>query len=460
MMENVNDFRRTAPTPGPPRPYHFPEVTRFVLDNGLRVRIAPLRNAPLVAVQVVIHSGGDRDPQGRVGLASVTADMLDEGTTSRSSLDIASEIGELGASLGTGADWDASYISLDVLARNAEKAVEILSDVLLHPAFDPAELERIRKDRLTTIRQNRDEPGVIASERFSQFVYAGTPYSNPLMGTEQSMREIQSEEIRQFYQQHYLPQNCSLLITGDVGAEEAREMAERFFGGWESRERAVAPPIEPRELDASAIYLVDRPQAVQSEIRIGHIGVPRSTEDYFPIMVMNAILGGVFTSRLNLNLRERKGYTYHVRSTFHFRRHAGPFVVGTAVRTEVTAEAVKEILYELRQIRSGDVQDSELEEVRNYLTGVFPATVQTASDLAHRLQEMELYDLPTDYFDSYRERIAEVTAEDLTRVARTYLNPDKLAIVIVGKARDVETTLAALETPLGLYDISGQPIAK
>jgi zinc protease len=217
----------------------------------------------------------------------------------------------------------------------------------------------------------------------------------------------------------------------------------------------VHPPPKANEEAAAQIYLVDRPSSVQSEIRLGHVGVARSSEDYFPLLVMNSVLGGVFTSRLNLNLRERHGYTYGIRSAFAFRRWAGPFVVSTAVRNEVTAAAVREILAEIRAMRDQNLSGEELTATKNYLEGVFPATVQSAHDLAARIQEMELYALPSDYFDSYRERIADVTAEDVARVAQKYLDPDRTTIVVVGKADAIDQALQELEHPVGLYDLEG-----
>jgi zinc protease len=234
---------------------------------------------------------------------------------------------------------------------------------------------------------------------------------------------------------------------------------ERALGGWQRGEEPPRPTVAPRPIDASRIYVIDRPQAVQSEIRVGHIGVARSSEDYFALSVMNAIFGGVFNSRINLNLREKHGYTYGARSQFAFRRHPGPFVIAAPVRNEVTRESVSEIVSELRRIRTGDIEDVELDDTKSYLMGVFPATVQTASDIASRLVDMELYGLPEDYFDRYRENIAAVTKDAIVHVARKYLDPERLLIVIVGNAGQIREPLGTLGIPIHDLDIDGNRLA-
>ncbi|HXG57824.1 MAG TPA: pitrilysin family protein, partial [Thermoanaerobaculia bacterium] len=429
--------RTTPPPPAPPRPYHFPHVTRATLANGLRVLVAENHNAPLVSLRALVRSGADHDAAELAGLASLTADMLDEGAGSRDAIRLAEDIGLLGGSLASGADWDASYVSVDVLSRNVAPAATIFADVTMRATLPPDGFERVRNERLTDILQQRDEPAVIAGKRFAALLYGSGAYGNPVIGTAESVGRITLDHVRNFHRQHYLPNNTSVVITGDVRASEAVMLAGTLFGDWPRGPEPPRPSPSPRAIEQSRLFLIDRPQAVQSEIRVGHIGVARSCEDYFPISVMNALLGGVFNSRINLNLREKHGYTYGARSTFAFRKHAGPFVVSAPVRNEVTREAVLEILAELRRIRTGDVDERELADTKNYLMGVFPATVQSASDVAGRLLDMELYGLPEDYFDRYRENIAAVTAGDVARVARKYIDPDRVIIVIVGNAQQI-----------------------
>lgn len=452
-------FRQTAPEPLPQRSWSFPEVTRVTLENGLRVLVAENHGAPLTTIRAVIRTGAERDPARQPGLATLTANMLDEGAGQRNAVQIAEAMGALGGQLNTGADWDSSTVNAEVLSRNLEQAMGVFADVVLRPQFPQEDFERIRRERLTTLLQQRDNAGIVANNRFSALVYRDTPYGNPLLGTDAAVQTISRDDVRRFYEGHYAPNNTSLIITGDVNPQQAIELARRHFGAW--RRGAELPPvtITAPAIQQNQIYVVDRPQAVQSEIRVGHAGVARSTEDYFPLLVMNTILGGNFGSRLNLNLREQHGYTYGARSGFSYRRSAGPFTVSTPVRNEVTLQSVTEIMNELRRMRSGDLTDAELDAAKNYQMGIFPAMVESASALASRLEEMELHNLPEDYFSRYRERIAAVTDEDVEEVARKYVQPDRTAIVVVGRAEEIREPLSSLGIPVTVHNIDGHPIA-
>jgi zinc protease len=440
--------RTTAPPPGQPRPYRFPPVRRTVLENGLRVLVAENHNAPLVSVRALVRSGADHDTAEVAGLAGITAELLDEGAGKRDAIRLAEDIGLLGGSLATGADWDASYASIDVLSVNANPAVDIFADVVQRPMLPASALERVRSERLNEILQQRDEPSAIAAKRFSNLLYGRGTYGNSVIGTAESVARISIDDIRRFYAEHYVPNNTSIVVAGDIDATGTIDLIRSCFAEWKRGKEPPRPTITPVAIDGNRIYLIDRPNAVQSEIRVGHIGVPRNCEDYFALTVMNALLGGVFNSRINLNLREKHGYTYGARSAFAFRRLAGPFVVSAPVRNEVTLESINEMLNELRRIRGGDIEPRELEDTKNYLTGVFPATVQTSSDIAGRLLDMELYDLPKDYFDRYRENIDAIAADDVVRVARQYIDPDRSLIVIVGNATQVREPLGTLGIPI------------
>jgi zinc protease len=326
------------------------------------------------------------------------------------------------------------------------------------PMLPASALERVRSERLNDILQQRDEPAAIAGKRFSNLLYGSGTYGNSVIGTAESIPRISIDDIRRFYAAHYVPNNTSLVVAGDIDATSMLDLMRSCFADWKRGKEPTRPAITPAPIEASRIYLIDRPNAVQSEIRVGHIGVPRNCEDYFALTVMNAILGGVFNSRINLNLREKHGYTYGARSAFAFRRLAGPFVVSAPVRNEVTRESIDEMLNELRRIRGGDIEPRELEDTKNYLTGVFPATVQTSGDIAGRLLDMELYDLPQDYFDHYRENIDAIGADDVARVARKYIDPDRSLIVIVGNAKQVRDPLAALGIPIHNLDIDGNAL--
>jgi zinc protease len=440
----TNAFRATAPAARPPRPFHFPAVERVTLANGIRLLLTPGGSAPLTAVRVIVRDGSDQDPEGRCGLASLTAEMLDEGTATRGALDIASEVADLGASLATGSDWDASYVALDVLSRNLTDGLEIVTDVVRHTAFDASELERVRDERLTSILQNRDEASIVAGETFARRLFDGTPYAWPPIGTEESVGAVTRDEIAAFWSERYRPSNISIAIAGIFDPAKAVRTIESLLGDWANQAAPSRREFSVRLAEKPTITIVDRPHSVQSELRVGHVGLDRSTPDYFPLVVMNGILGGVFTSRLNMNLREKNAFTYHVRSGFSLRRSRGPFVVSTAVRNDVTGTAIAEILAELRRIGSGDIAPTELDEVKSYLGGVFPQSVATAGSLAGRLEEMEVHRLEPEWFDHYRDRLAEVTADDVVRVAREQIHPDQVSIVVVGKAEEVLPQLEGL----------------
>ena len=451
--------RTKAPTPGAPRPYHFPHVTRTTLANGLRVLVAQNHNAPLVSLRALVRSGADHDAPEVAGLASLTADLLDEGAGKRDGIRLAEDIGLLGGTLGTGADWDASYISLEVLARYGHEAIAMFSDIASRATLPPDALERVRVERLNELLQQRDEPNAIAAKRFSGLLFGKGPYGVPMVGTPESVANIGIDHVRRYYGDHYIPNNTSVVVSGDIDPEQAVKLVEESLGNWQQGAEPPRPSVAAKPVESNRIYLVDRPTAVQSEIRIGHAGVSRSSTDYFALSVMNALLGGIFNSRINLNLRERHGYTYGARSVFAFRRSAGPFVVAAPVRNEVTTESVQEVLAELRRIRTGDVEDRELNDTKNYMMGVFPATVQTASDIAGRLLDIELYGLPDDYFDRYRENIGGVSKDDVERVAKKYIDPDRALIVIVGNAKQVREPLGTLGYPIEELDIDGNAIA-
>ncbi|HWS73081.1 MAG TPA: pitrilysin family protein, partial [Thermoanaerobaculia bacterium] len=326
------------------------------------------------------------------------------------------------------------------------------------PRFDDDSLERVRSERLMEILQQRDEPGAIAGKRFARLLYGTGAYGNSTSGSMESVARVTNDDVRAFFGRHYLPNNAAIVVAGDVLAADAIALIEKAFASWQPGPDPGRPHVTPQAVPESRIYLIDRPQAVQSEIRIGHLGVPRSTEDYFSLSVMNALLGGVFNSRINLNLREKHGYTYGARSAFGFRRQSGPFVVSAPVRNEVTRESVNEVLNELRRIRTGDVEERELNDTKSYLMGVFPATVQSASDVASRLVDMELYDLPDDYFDHYRENIGAIGKAEVERVAQKYIDPERALIVIVGNASQVREPLAGLGMPIHTLDIEGNAV--
>lgn len=448
--------RTVRPTPGPRPSVDFPEVERFTLSNGLPVWVVEKREVPLVTVQLIFEAGGIADPPGQPGLASLTAAMLTEGTTSRTATQIANQVDLLAADLNTGAGRETGVVSLSTLSRSLEPALDIFADVIVNPAFNQDDWERVQQQRLVSLIQTLDQPSALAGQEFARLVYGDThPYGRPLQGTPESVTAITPADLRRLHQQYYVPTNGNLIVVGDVDTDRLRDRLERAFSDWE---RAPAPagvmPGAVADPPETHIYLIDKPGAAQSEIRIGHPGIARNHPDYFPILVLNGLLGGDFTSRINLNLREDKGYTYGASSSFTMARIAGPFVAGAAVQTAVTRESVIEFMNELEGIRtSNPVTSAELESTKSALIRREPLLLETNSRIAGRIADLVRYDLPADYFDQYTDRIAEVTVDDVNRVAREQLRPGNMAIVVVGDRAAIEQGLRELPYPVDIVAV-------
>lgn len=438
--------RSAPPQPGPLRPSGFPRVERRTLSNGIRLLVAEIRDFPVVTLNLIMEAGATRDEPGREGLASITSVLLESGAGERDAARLADDIETLGVSLDTGAGWDTAQAGLTALRSRLEPATEILADVVLRPTFPQDEVERIRAERLAEILQRRTDPRGLATEASGRFVFAPeSRFSRPLGGSGAAVEGITRQDVQDFHGRFLGPLGASLVIVGDIGADAAVDLLEARFGGWAGGSPLAEPPqVAPRS-EAPQVVIVDRPGAVQSEIRVGHLGLARSPDEFFPVVVMNAILGGMFSSRLNLNLRERNGYTYGASSGFAMRRQPGSFMVSAAVQTDVTAPAVAEIMKELHAIREAPVSDEELRSARNYFAGIFPLRLQTTDGIAGRLAELLVYDLPADYFDTYRARILEVSAEDVHQAALRRIHPERATTIVVGDAAALRPALEALD---------------
>jgi zinc protease len=423
------------PQPGPPRPYNFPPFERARLSNGARLLVAEINKLPIVSVTVVINAGAESDPPGKEGLAQLTARGLVEGTRSSSSLEIAGRIEKLGGVIDSDAGWDSARINLTCLSRHLDESLGVLGEILTTASFPEREVERLREERLAEIEQIRSEPRGLAEEAFVQFVYApDARYSIPPGGSQESVAAITRDDVVRHHADQYTPGNASIVIAGDVSVSRATVAIERALRSWSG---SVAERVDTRVAPATGgtrALLVVKEGAAQSELRIGHVGLPRSHPDYFPFSIMNAALGGVFSSRINLNLRERHGYTYGAHSIIDWRKAAGPFVVSTAVGTDVTADAAREVLGELDRIREGEITADELSLVTSYLQGVFPIRYESTGAIAGALANLVTYDLPDSYYDTYRDRVAAVTTADVLRAAREHIRPEELRVVVVGDA--------------------------
>ncbi|HYY58024.1 MAG TPA: pitrilysin family protein, partial [Pyrinomonadaceae bacterium] len=347
--------------------------------------------------------------------------------------------------------------------RHLESALGIFKDVLTGPAFPESELELQRNMRLTAIMQRRDNPQDIAGVVYSSLLYGREhPYGHPIIGDEASVRAVLNRDIKDFYGTHYRPNNATLIAVGDVYPDALAGRLEEAFARWESADVPQTSIDAPPKSRAAGIYVVDRPGAAQSVLVIGQVGPPRETPDYFPLLLMNTMLGGQFTSRLNLNLREDKGYTYGARSFFDFRRGPGPFAASASVQTAVTSEAIAEILKELRGIRGEiPITEAELEFSKQAIIRGFPRSFETPEQVANRLADVILYDLPDDYFNRYIARIRSVTREDVLRVARQYLDPAKMVVLVVGDRASIESGLRSLDgvgPAITLLDTDGEEL--
>ena len=440
----VKPDRSKPPALGPVRALKLPPVQKLQLSNGLPVLLVESREVPVVQVNVVVRAGAGADPQGKPGLASLAADMLDEGAGSASALQISDEVDFLGAELSASAGWDATSVGIHVPVKRLDRALAILADVVQRPTFPAPELERLRKERLTDLLQARDEPTAIASVALARALYGKDHrYGTITMGTEASVRGFSREDLVQFHGRAFRPTNAAVVVVGDVTAATVQPLLEKAFGGWKaegafSSTVPAAPQVSGRE-----ILIVDRPDSAQSEIRIGRIGPPRSTADYYPLLVTNTILGGSFTSRLMQNLREEHGYAYGARSSFDYRLSTGPFVASAAVQTDKTGPSLTEFFKELDAIGK-TVTEAEVTKARNYVGLSFPSEVESTGDLAGKLQEQFVYGLADGWLDQVVARLQAVTLADVRRVASQYIEPGKVAVVVVGDRKKIEAEVKAL----------------
>jgi zinc protease len=436
--------RAQAPPAGEPRPFRFPEVTRATLGAGMAAVLVPSPRVPLLTLALLAPAGGQLDPPGRAGLASLTAALRDEGTSRRDAMAIAAAIERLGGELGSSADWDASYLAAAVLGEHLGTALELLAEMAHDPSFPPSEVERLRRQRLAEILARRAQPAATADERFLRAVYGRGPYAWTLSGDEQTVSAIAREDILAFQRRHFAAAPWTLIAVGDFAVDRLLAQAAAVFASRAVDEVRPAAPPPPPFPEQVAVHLVDRSGAPQTELRIGHLGIPRRHPDHVPLTVLNTLLGGKFTSRINLNLRERHGYTYGAFSRFAQRLGAGPFVVSTAVDTQASGAAVREVLAELRRLRREPVSADELAETQSYLVGVFPYTVQTGADVARRLEDLVVFDLPSDYYETYFDAVRSVVPADLERVALEHLHPDRATVVAVGPAEELRPQLEEL----------------
>ena len=452
-------WRRTAPQPGPLSQMSLPVPSTIKLSNGLTVLLVEEHKLPVVSAHLVVLTGSDANPVKKPGLASFTAAMLTEGTNRRSALEIADDAAQIGASIGSISTTDFSSASIRLLKQNVEPGLDLLSDIGLNPKFDPAEIERIRKQRQTDILQIKDQPVRLAFGALLKQVYGPDhPYGYREIGTAESNAAITGEDMLNFWKRGYVPGNSALVLAGDLTGEEARSLAEKYFESWKGcASRHAPPPVETKT--SKMIYIVDKPAAPQTYVVAGGLAVPRSSPDYVPIEVMNKALGGLFSSRINMNLREEHGYTYGAFSLFFYRRGPGIFGAGGAIRTDATAPAVGEILKELERIHTAPLTADELKLAKDAFSLSLAGLFETSERTAGTIGTLFTYELPLDYYGQLPEKINAVNSADVQRVATEYIHPDSSIVIAVGDRAKIEPELKKLSIgPIEMVDYDGNPV--
>lgn len=437
--------RSRLPLPGKTPPFHFPAIERSTLSSGLRVWSVRHTSIPVATVMLLVRRGSADDPPGKEGLAAITADMLDEGTGALSSIEIHEKLARIGAQLDSDIGPDATLFTITVLSRFLQPAVSLLADIVVRPTLREEDFARVRQLRLHRLMQLKDMPGAVADRAFMRLLYGQQPYGHTPLGNEASLTAITVDDVRAFHAANVRPGDATLVVTGDCLHAEVEALAASFFDGWTAGTGTPLPvvgelPTPPR------LNVIPRPGAPQSELRIGHVGVARNTPDYHALVAANMVLGGQFVSRINLKLREEKGFTYGARTSFDFRRLPGPFSLQVSVQTAATVEAIHESMHEIAAIRDArPVSVDELSLGVAALTRGYARNFETAEQLARAATQLALYDLPDNYFDEFVLRVEAVTVDDVTRVAQHYLSPDRLTTLIVGDYSVVSRGLLTLK---------------
>jgi predicted Zn-dependent peptidase len=441
--------RSRLPDLGPELPFAFPAIHRATLTNGVRVWTVEHRQVPLIAILALVPVGASSDPPSRPGLAAITGDMLDEGSGDRSALEVHEALGRIGAQLDLDVGYDATVIGVTTLERYLDRGLELLRDMLVRPRFEQREFDRVRELRLNRLLQLKDLPPALADRAFAQLLYRGHPYGHLPIGSEGALRSLMIRDIMSFHRRACIPSRTTVIAVGDASHDTLQKAALRAFDAWQADEaEPVADPetFPPAAPPVTRLALVHRAGAAQSELRIGQIALPRRTADYHAALVANMVLGGQFVSRINMNLREDKGYTYGVRTAFEFRRAPGPFVLHASVQSDRTADALRESLAEIRAIRGErPVTRKELEVGRASLTRGYPRNFETADQIARAAAQLALYELPDDYFTTFVPKVLALTEDAVTAVAAKHIDPDRLVAVIVGDRDKLAPSLRALD---------------
>jgi zinc protease len=429
---------RSWPSEGPPRPLpahesRFPAYEVRTLDNGMQVVAVLHHEQPVISMRMIVRAGAAQDPRDKAGLADLAATLLDQGTTTKTAQQVQEEIDFMGGALGAGAGTDLTFVNVLVMKDSFEAGLRILSDVARTPGFAPEEIERQRQQALSTMRVNFDSPEYVADAVFDRLVYGDHPYGMPQNGTPETLASITRADLVAFHNQYFVPNNAILAVVGDVTAEEAFENVQKVFGNWAKKELPQEPFVAPPD-PARRVVVVNKPDAVQTEVRAGHIGIKRNHQDYMALNMTLRILGGEGANRLHQVLRTERGLTYGAKADMDTLLEAGDFEASTNTRSEATGEVLRLIVDEYWRIRRERVGERELSDAKAYLTGSFPLTIETPDAIATQVLNVLFYGLPVEQLQSFRDRVNAVRTDDIERVARYYLQPDRLSIVLVGNA--------------------------
>lgn len=449
-------WRRLPPRPAPARPFRLPDTHEVKLENGLTLVMLENHRIPIVTVSLGLPVGTANDPPGQPGLAEATADLITQGAGGRSSEQLAREVETLGGNLFASADDDYTDLGVSVVAENAERMLEIFGDVALRPTFPEDEVALYKENRIQGLEVQRQDPAFLVSELFNRTLYGAHPYA-VTAPPPTAVAALDRAKVEAFYKTRYAPAGSVMVIAGDFDPAKMEARARAIFTVWKAPTVSPQKFPPPPERTARRVYLIDRPGSEQADFRIGNLAVKRADPDYFPLLLANTILGGGASSRLFLNLREAKGYTYDVVSSIHAPMQRGTFFGGSATRTEVTLAAIKEMLAEFDRLRNQRVTAEDLRNAKSYLTGVFSLALSTQGGMVDALLEAYMLGLGRHYLENYRARLNAVTAEQVQAAARQYVLTDRPAVIVVGDAGKLRKPLEAIG-PVAVFDVAGQPV--
>jgi len=450
-------IRKTAPAPLAPAPFNVPQPSITTLANGLKIVMVADKRLPLVSFRLAFLSGDASDPADSVGITSALAAMLTEGTQNYSSRELAEKIERLGASLSASASEDFLVVAASSLSIYSNEILQLMGEIVFRATFPEAELDLYKRNTIENLKFQRSQPGFLANEQVARILYGEHPYAT-ISPTASDVEKLSREALTAFYSSRLLPNNAVFIAVGDLDTVELLRDIEEQFGKWKSGEVEPPPPVATKDMASRSLTIVDRPGSAQANIVLANRALERNNPDYFAVIVMNQVLGAGASSRVFMNLREEKGYTYGAYTRVDAKRLAGDFEATAEVRTQVTGDSLREFFYELERIRTEPVADDELKDAKNFLTGVFPIRAETQEGLTNLIVNQQLYDLPEDYLQTYRDNVEAVTIADVQRVANKYVHPDRVALVIVGDAGDVLPQARGYADDIRIFDTEGNPM--